>query len=44
MEVFLERLLFELLIIAAQIALLRLLDWLRGRRGPADAPLVAVAA
>jgi hypothetical protein len=42
MEVFLERLLLELLVIAAQIAILRLVTWVRSRMAASGAtPVVA---
>lgn len=37
MEVFLERLLIELLFIAAQLAILRLVAWFKDRISPVDA-------
>ena len=43
MEIFLERLLVELLVIAVQLAFLRLLAWFRDRSG-ASGQLVSLSA
>jgi hypothetical protein len=45
MEIFLERLLLELAAIAVQLAIIRLINWLRERSEPSGTPAdVAVAA
>lgn len=44
MEVFLERLLVELLFIAIQVALMRVYQWIRARSGTSSASEVLAAA